>query len=79
MLGSSDCDCSQSSCSCSCDSSSSGEESEERGEEARHTIPPPLPIITRSHPSTRQKVKFSDTVTHITVPVSCQNNTVPCC
>uniref|UniRef100_A0A1B6D3B8 WD repeat-containing and planar cell polarity effector protein fritz n=1 Tax=Clastoptera arizonana TaxID=38151 RepID=A0A1B6D3B8_9HEMI len=65
--GSSDCDCSQSSCSCSCDSSSSGERSEERVEVAHHTIPPPLPIVNRTHP-TRQKVKFSDTVTHITVP-----------
>ncbi|XP_046664309.1 WD repeat-containing and planar cell polarity effector protein fritz isoform X2 [Homalodisca vitripennis] len=58
--GSSDCSCSQSSCSCSCDSSSSGDD--------RPTTPPPLPVLHRNPIPSRQKVKFSDTVTHITVP-----------
>ncbi|XP_054264257.1 WD repeat-containing and planar cell polarity effector protein fritz-like [Macrosteles quadrilineatus] len=57
--GSSDCSCSHSSCSCSCSGSSS--------EGERPTTPPPLPVVP-TPPPPRQKVKFSDTVTHITVP-----------
>ncbi|XP_039284336.1 WD repeat-containing and planar cell polarity effector protein fritz isoform X2 [Nilaparvata lugens] len=72
---SSDCDCDRSSCSCSTESSGSVGRSGVGGGGGSMTssVPPPLPVVHRSlqpqllNGNPRQKVKFSDTVTHITV------------
>lgn len=77
---SSDCDCDRSSCSCSTGSSSSVSRRGRGvgggvggGGRVMTSVPPPLPIVHKSlqqqlsNSNPRQKVKFSDTVTHITV------------